>query len=285
MKLLCVFLLISFSFVGHAEFFRGPQSSALGGTGRAGLSSSEGAFLNPAIVPLIAGYESQVYFRDGDIDAGQHRHAYGLSLSDNGQDVMFAGNATYLRLHDTGRTPTPVDGDLWHAAIGKAFAERFSLGASFYRLQYNVLNDRRYTQWNYSIGGIWLPLPKLAVAYVVSNLAHPGSETPMGLRQDTSQGAGVNYELYDFVRLRADVARQEMFNPKHRLNYGFGIESLTSDYIVMRVGFRRDELADQRIWTAGFGFNGPRLKVEYSFEKNEERASGALHSVDMTLPF
>ena len=285
MKLLSIVVLILFSFSSRAQIFRGPQSSALGGTGRAGLSSSEGAFLNPALVPLIAGYEGQAYFRDGDIGPGQHRHTMGLGLSDNGQEVMFAGNLTYLRVHDTGLAATPVDGDIWHAAIGKAFAQRFSMGASVYRAQYMVLNDRRYTQWNYSLGGIWLPLPKLAVAYVISNLAHPGSDTPRALRQDTAQGFGANWELYDFVRLRADVARQEMFNPKHRLNYGVGFESMTSDFIVMRVGCHRDELADTRIWTAGFGFNGPRLKVDYSFEKNEERTSGALHSVDMTLPF
>ena len=55
--------------------------------------------------------------------------------------------------------------------------------------------------------------------------------------------------------------------------------------MVFRLGFRRDELADSRIYTAGIGFNGPRLRFDYTVEKNAENTSGALHSVDLRVPF
>ena len=64
-----------------------------------------------------------------------------------------------------------------------------------------------------------------------------------------------------------------------------GFESKTSDTLVLRLGYRYDDLNVQHIWTAGIGFDGPRLKANYSFEKNQEGTSGALHSVDMSIPF
>ena len=41
---------------------------------------------------------------------------------------------------------------------------------------------------------------------------------------------------------------------------------------------------DQSYLTAG-GLQGPRLKLDYAFEKNLKGTDGALHSVDIRLPF
>lgn len=278
-------VLFFISFSSHAEFFRGPQSSALGGTGRAGLSSTEGVFLNPALVALIPGYEALAYYRDGEIDSGQHRHAYGVGLMDNGSDVAFAGAFNYLRLRDTGRAAGPANGELFHVTAGQSFRNQFALGASVYRLEYEVARANSYQQWNYSLGAIWTPVEGMAVAYVLENLAKPAAKTPVGLREDLSQNLGLSFTLAQLARLRVDITRLEKGNPDQKLNFGVGLESVTSEFILARLGHRHDGLTNQRIWTAGLGFNGPRLRLDYSFEKNQERASGALHSVDMTLPF
>ena len=68
-----VLLLFFFNQNSYAEFFKGPVASAMGGTGRAGLNSSEGALLNPAVIPLIKNYEFIGFYRDGEIAEGQHR--------------------------------------------------------------------------------------------------------------------------------------------------------------------------------------------------------------------
>lgn len=286
MRVLFFLFLINFSFSLQAQqpFFRGPQSTAQGGTGVAGLGSSESVFVNPALIPLIPGYEALGHYRDGQRDAGQNRNAWGATLMDNGSDVALAGTLSYLRLRDTGLAGDPAEGELWQAGFGKDFENRLALGASVYRLEYEVTN-RSYTQWNYSLGTVWMPVEGFVVGYVLSNLALPGGDTPAGIRQDLRQTLGTNIQLGEIARLRVDLTRNERRNPDKKLDLGIGTESMTSKFILMRLGYRRELSSDLTFWTAGIGFNGPRLRVDYAFEKNQERAGGALHSVDMTLPF
>ncbi len=287
MRSLALIILFSISAIqdAHAEFFKGAVSSALGESGRAGMMGAEGAFLNPALVALHQGYELAGYFRDGYIDSQEHRQAWGIGAIDQGRDVWFPGSIHYLRLRDTGRAPTAADGELWHVAIGQPVSDSLSLGVTAYRLQYDVSGDRSYDQWNYSLGSLVLVNDSLTFGYVLNNLAKPGSRVPRGLREDLNQALAASLAFGQMVRLRADIGRQERFNPDHKLKWMFGFESMTDKFVVMRLGFIRDELADTKIYTGGVGLNGPRLKLEYSAQKNQERTSGVLHSVDLRLPF
>jgi hypothetical protein len=209
-----------------------------------------------------------------------------VGLVDAEKDVYFPGAAHYIRLRDTGRAPSAANGELWHMAIGKNVTEWLAFGVSGYRLKYDLEGgDKSTTQWNYSLGALIILNESFGVAYVVDNLAKPGSAVPRGLREDTRQGLGVYGNIAEIAKMRADVSRSEKFNPNHKLVYSLGLESMLSEWFVFRMGFRRDELADGRFWTTGLGFNGPRLKVDYAFEKNAEGTGGAVHSVDLRVPF
>lgn len=265
--------------------FQGPISKSLGGGGRAGLQSLESGLLNPALVPLIQASDMSAYYQDGYSAAGIHETAYGLGVIDASKEAYFPAAAHYIRLRNTGLTPTAADGELWHAAAGKKFGEWLVTGVSVYRLSYNVEGDREYTQWNYSLGLLALVNEGFGVAYVLENIAKPGSRVPTGLRQELTQGLGAYGSVAGLVKVRADIAEQERNNPDHKLVYSASVESMTSQWILFRLGFRRDELQDRRVWTTGFAFNGPRLKLDYAFEKNVEGTSGAVHSVDLRVPF
>ncbi len=269
----------------HAELFQGPLSASMAGSGRAGIDGSEGAFLNPALVPLQKNYEIDAYFRDGEADLGQHRHAYGLGVGDNTPDVLFPGAINYIRTRDTGRAAGATDGELWHMAIGRNVGGKFAFGVSGYRLSSKVQNDREYVQWNYSLGVLLILGPDMGLAYVLNNLAKPGSEVPHGLRQDLQQGFGFFASVFNVARLHADIVRNEVDNPQHRLVYMLGAENLSGEFAIFRLGFKRDDERNQNYVTAGACLNGPRLKIDYSFEKNVRGVSGALHSVDIRLPF
>lgn len=280
-----ILILCVFSLSAHAEFFRGPISKASGGTGRAGLQGMESGFANPALVPLVKASEMSVLYNDGYVADGQHRQGYGVGVVDASKEVIFPGSLHYIRTRDTGRAGAPVNGEIWHLAAGKNISDHISLGASAYRLNYKVQNDRAYTQWNGSLGALVLISESMGVAYVLDNLAKPSSRTPPGLREDMRQGLGVYGEVASIVKIRADVSRQEKFNPDHKLTYGMAFESMASTWILFRGGFKRDELADEKLYTAGFGFNGPRLRINYAFEKAAKGTGGAAHSVDLIVPF
>ncbi len=278
-------ILILFAHVSSADFFHGPVWDASGGAGRAGLQGMESAFANPALVPLVKSSEMSAYYRDGYIGPRQHRNTMGVGVIDAEKEVYFPGAAHYLRIRDGGRSPTAAEGELWHLAVGKNISDRLAAGISGYRLQYDVEGDKEYTQWNYSLGALVLIQENLGLAYVLDNLAKPGSGVPRGLREDMKQGVGVYGSVADLLKIRADISRHERFNPDHKMVYAIGFESMTSQWVLIRAGFNRDELADTRIWSAGFAFNGPRLKVDYSIQKNVKGTGGAVHSVDLRVPF
>ncbi len=257
----------------------------MGGTGRAGINSSEGAFLNPAVIPLIKNYEFIGFFRDGDIGQGQHRQGWALGVVDNSEDVFFPGAAHYGRIRDTGRSPAGINGEIWHVAGAFLYKDILSFGASAYRVQYKSKGDRAYTQWNGSLGVVALVNDLISVAYVYDNVARPGSATPVALREDPKHSLGFFGRVGDLMSFRADLTREMEFNPDGRLTYMAGVETKTSDWFMFRLGYRLDDLRQQRVATAGLGFNGPRLKVDYAIEKNLEGTSGALHSVDLRIPF
>lgn len=284
MKIFTCFILV-FTFAAEAEVFKGPISSSMGGAGRAGMNSSESAFLNPALVPILSSYEINGYYRDGYVDSGQHSQAWGVGAADNGPEVAVPGALHYIRTRETGRSIRPADGELWHAAIGRLVYEKFAFGLSGYRLKYDLDRGPSTTQWNYSLGGLWMFSRELGIAYVIDNLAKPGSDVPLGLRQDMKQSLGGMVSVADIARVRADISRRERNNPDKKMIYMVGLESMSSEFILIRLGYKKDDENDRNVWTAGIGFNGPRLKVDYSIEKNQERSSGALHSVDLRLPF
>jgi hypothetical protein len=99
------------------------------------------------------------------------------------------------------------------------------------------------------------------------------------------QGLGVYGALAKVVGVRFDITRHEVHNVGQKLVYMGGFESMTSDFWVLRAGFRRDDELGESFATLGLGFKGPRLRVDYAFEKDINGGSGALHSVDLRLPF
>lgn len=279
-----LFSLLIFNFYAEAQVFRGPISSALGGSGRAAMDSPEGSLLNPALIPLIKDFEIDGFFRDGSLDPGTHSQAWGFGAGDNSKTVLFPGSIHYIKLRDTGRAAAPVDGELWHVGVAKTF-QQFSFGVSGYRLSSKVMNDKEYVQWNYSLGLLWIYNEAFGMGYTLQNIAGSGSDVPVGLREDLQQGIGFFTALAEIARLRLDITRNEQRNPSQKMVYMVGFENQVDAFGIFRMGYRLDDERGQRYVTAGLCFNSPRLKVDYSFEKNLKGTGDALHSVDMRLPF
>jgi hypothetical protein len=270
--------------LAQAQVFQGPLAASMGGTGRAGIDSVEGAFLNPALISLVKNYEFDGYYRDGTLDPNQHRQAWGGGVVDNSSDVIFPAAFNYIRLRDSGVASGPTNGELMHVAVAQTYKD-VAVGISGYRLDSRVDSDREYVQWNYTLGTLWRINPDMGVAYVLNNIAKPGSDVPAGLRQDLQQGAGFFASVGGIARVRLDITRNEVNNVDKKMVYMVGCENELSSFGVFRVGYRRDDQLSQDYVTLGLGLQGPRLKLDYAFEKNLKGTDGALHSVDIRLPF
>lgn len=269
----------------NATVYSGPVSRSLGGTGRAGIGGMEGAFLNPATIALLKNYEVDFYYTDGYARDGEHRNAWMVGAGDNTEGVLFPGALHYGRTRDTGRAGAPANGEVWHAAGAYLLSDRLSVGLSAFRLQSKVVDDGSYTQWNGSLGAVVLLNEDLSFGYVLNNLVQPADKVPVSIREEMNQGLGLFYRAADSIILRADLVRPERHNPNKELTYMFGLESAPTELFAARLGYRHEAVTRRKIWAVGVAFTGPRLKIDYSLEKEQEGATGALHSVDMRLPF
>lgn len=276
-------LLFLFSWA-QAQVVEGPITASLGGAGRAGLDANEGAYLNPALISLQPNAEGVFYFRDGDADSGEHRNYYGASLSEV-TDVMLPGQLSYFKSRKTGILPVGVDEQIWMGSFAYLIQKRFSVGISIYDVQKTQEGFNQTDQWNGAFGAVFLIHPNLGVAYVFENPANASSSIPEPLRLARKHSIGVYYSSPYRMRARLDLTHQEQLNPGGRNNVMAGLETAVQEFALVRVGMRFDELNDRRFITAGLGFNGPKFKIDYSFEKNLERSSGAVHSVDLRMVF
>lgn len=278
--------LIFTSHIANAQIFQGPLSRALGGSGRAGLESSESALLNPALVPLASDGELNVFYGDGSADRAEHHQFIGIGTVDNGEGVMIPGSLHYIRTRDTGVYSSAVSGELWHFALGrKFFVDGLTLGLSGYRWSADPDGEGAKVQWNGSFGALYSINSVLGFAYVWDSFLGAPKSIPEGLRISPRHSLGAMYTLGQVARLRFDISKDQARNPDDKLIYQLGLESRSSSYSIIRVGAKSDKLREQDFLTFGLGFNGPRLKIDYSFEKNLKRTGDALHSVDMRVPF
>jgi hypothetical protein len=281
----CFFVLVFFVFPVHAQILEGPISSALGGSGRAGIDGNEGVFLNPALVAMMPGASGDLYYKDGDRDINQHTHYYGASLSENTEESLMAGSLSYFRMRNTGVASTPLNSEVWNLTFGQMFWKRWAVGISGYRVSQNPESQAAFQLWNGSLGTVFLIDPTFGIAYVFENPIGAGSKVPVPLRLLPRQSAGLFYLTPYKLRLRADVIRQEQFNPNKKIDVRLGSEMELQDYFLFRLGARLDELENQRFITAGFCLFTAKLKIDYSFEKNIARTNGAVHSVDLRSTF
>lgn len=269
----------------QAQVFQGPLSRALGGAGRAGLETAESALLNPALVPLATNMEVNAFYGDGTWAPRQHRQYWGLGLADNSDDVLISGALHYVRMRETGTFTSPVSSELWHFALGQILWEGLSWGLSGYQLVRDPDGVARSTQHNASGGLLFMATPDLGFAYVLDNFLEPSQKVPAPLRQNRRQSLGAMYTFEGIARLRFDISRDEDHNPDHKLISQVGLESRSSRFMIVRLGAKWDNGVDQNFGTFGWGFNGPRLKLDYTLEKNFRGTGEAVHSVDMRLPF
>jgi hypothetical protein len=282
--------LVFFSFItgfalpaAQAQYFAGPSVNALGGAGTAARGGSINMIVNPATVALMDSIEADGHYRNGDLSGGRTESFYGLSIADNTKDVIIAGGLTYLRGTKTfGELETQEQ--YWNVSLGKA-GHRWALGVSAMFLDSQVEGGDAYKQYSGTVGLLLLATEKLVLGAVYDSFVNPGSDVPIPVRLTPTSRLGMRWTPEEFLSVRLDVSRREHENPDREGAVHLGFESFVNKYNIIRLGSRIDDFYKQNFATAGWGFNGPRLKLNYSFEKPLKDSNGAMHSVDLLMSF
>ena len=226
------------------------------------------------------------FYRGGYSNPSERNRWLGISLQDNSENLVSTGGLLYgqedrsfLNLADYKERRIQI-------SLASFVRKHFSFGMSVYNIRRDVENDKEYEFYDGNFGFLWNPLPSLGVGLRYDNFAKHGTAgVPTHIRLRDQLTIGTNYVVMETVRARLDLSQQMESNPNNRVDFRAGLESFFDAFFVLRFGFERAQLEDRKYYSAGIGFTGPRLRIDYSYRKNADYSGGALHSVDFRLPF
>lgn len=282
-------MLITLFFHGyHAEsssgYFTGPVSSAMGGAGRAAVDPVESHFRNPAVVPHAPQIDMGAYYQDGYRAKQTHETTLGVSMVDNTDEIICPGAIGYLQNRRT-FPGLQVNEKYIQGSLGSFVVPKLSFGLAGVYVAHDVENGKSYTQWDGILGLLYTPNSNLGLALTYSYFMNPPEDLPKILRLMPTVSLGAHYIYEDFLRLRLDVSRQEQDNVDKELIIESGIETRMPPFFVLRLGSQWNDIERRSYITAGLGFDGPRLKIDYSFQKMRGEEGYTMHGVDMRVAF
>lgn len=282
-------LILAFHFLltpSFAQYFTGPIAGGLGGAGLGAADVSEGHLFNPASVVHSQAVEFAGFYRNGGLAEGESHRTLGVSFSDNNPQTYFPGAFTFLMNKRAVPGLPMVDEQFAQLSMAEFIAPHLSLGVSGVYLKQRLPDlAQDFEQWNGVIGALYNPVPEFGIGASVAYFVHPSGTVPLPLRLPQTVGMGVHYLFLDFARFRMDVIQRYDNGAGVKPIWKGGFETLVADFAILRLGARRDENLHQTVMTAGLSFNGPKLKFDYSIEKDMVSNNGALHSVDLRLAF
>lgn len=284
--LVFLFLIVTyFSEAGYSQYFAGPVSSALGGAGLAANDEAEQLLFNPSVLTHAKDLAVGYYFADGYRDKNEHDNFYGLTVTDNASETGIAGGAALFKRRRTFDRQNSRDEIVGQFSVAKNIIKHISAGLTLEHYRTDIEGADKHKQTDLTLGFLANPNPELGLGLVLRNLLKQKKSVPESIRLNDEIGIGVNYIFMPQFRGRFDVVQQAQNNPDHERTYKLGFESFIDAFFVLRFGYQINDLDDRNNYSVGFGFTGPRLKIDYSFVQNEDYSKGAMHSVDFRLPF
>jgi hypothetical protein len=293
-----IFLSLLFLFLGplllgqsvaQAQFATGPIASAVGGAGRASLDPSEAGLLNPAAVAHL-----QRYYFSGNYGISNHEREgdlkqYGLLLADGTEGNSFPGSLSYTRRNlDSKGGGTETQSDI-QLSLAEFFSERIALGFTVHRQSnersQSIAGGGEYTQYNGHIGLMLTPWDFVGLGLVAYDILPPREGVPSGIRTVPTFALGTNLIIQKILHVRLDLVRPDLDNPNRRTNVMAGFDTYFREDFAARVGVMAKETADQTYFTAGLGYKGPKLSIDYTYQKDTRVADSGRHLFDLWLPF
>jgi hypothetical protein len=272
--------------VAQAQYFAGPISTALGGAGRAATEAEEGVFYNPAVLAHAKEFSTALYYGDGQQGEGLGQTDLALSFVDNTEGVFLPGSLSYVRRRKTFSGLPSVNEEYWQAALGTFGTRHLSVGLAVHFRSVDQQGAVDFSYWNATLGTLWAPSPNWGLAVVAHNLSAKEKATRAGYLEDLPEvGVGAVLLFERILKTRFDLVRALEENPDSKMRVSIGAETYPNEILALRLGFEKDDRLDQQFASVGFGFLGPRLKIDYALRKNTESGGGAMHSVDFRLPF
>lgn len=286
------FILLYFPIHSNAETPFSPVTLA---TGRAGVATNEMGMqilTNPAALIHAPAFASGIFYTGGMVAESERYQNYSVTLVDNGDDVFTAGAFLYSSSQKSFQNLEDFDEQMFQISFGGFIYRHLSMGININHFRISLDDDTSFMEsshrfWDYDLGLLWNPIPDFAFGVLYEGIANHSASIPVHMTPQDRFTAGVNYLAMEQFRLRADLTRLTEKGADFGGDWDIraGLESYVDAWLVLRMGFESENSKDREFISAGFGFTGPRLNVDYAYRKNTDFNDGALHSVDFRLPF
>ena len=282
--LLALFLLPS---KGFGQFYHPPISSALGNSGRAKINPSECVFLNPACLPHYRGYEMSLFGQWQDFTDQNTPNTFGFSLSDNGGLGVWPMSFAFLKrnLYNPAYNPESPDQNNiqetgYHLSLAKFIFKGFTFGVGYHHTVYQI-DDKKFPYQQLHFAVLYTPTSDIgltAVAYNLFTLEGKKNVRFLGSHKaflEKSLALGGQYLLTKKWKFSVDGIYYPELPKGKKLQLGLGIENNLNDFLIFRLGFNKNLVFDSSHWSAGFGLDLPRFRIDYSYRKNPSPSQGS----------
>ena len=267
-----------------AQYFQGPQTMSLAGSGRGAEFGLETVHLNPATLVYAPQGDAALFYNFGKIpENGHNKETMAVSALENNPDTLFSGSLNFVKQTFKFEDRNKITEESWLLYGAKKFLNRWSLGLGFHHMRQN---DYQYGIKNYfqsSVGIHYKFSQHLGVGMSYLNFLDSYDYEPNSIVPEL--GVGMTYFYQDMLRVQLDVIQLTRGNPSKKLKYALGIESFLNDYVSLRLGYRINKVVDKNTVHAGLGLNGPRLQLHYSYSQDPKINKNAMHGVDLRVPF
>jgi hypothetical protein len=285
-SLILFFLMpLALSAPAKSQVFTPTIAGAMGGAGRAAVDGGESSFLNPASTAHLSEYFFGAHYQRGEHPFEGDYSRWALQLADGTSGNLIRGAASIYRqsIDLPNGLGSRSDQDIQVGIAGMTFPH-VALGLSGHYLTQSG-QGRDSTQMNGTVGMIFSPSDDMGIGVVAYDIVPSSDATLLDRKLNPTYGAGLQYVFSDLLRLRFDLVRPDMqIYSDRRTNLMAGLESFFANTFVFRLGGQALEASNETNLTAGFGYHGPRLSIDYSFQKDIRSAGGARHLIDLWLP-
>ncbi len=270
-------VLISFYFISslaHAQIFSSAATDGVAGAGRAAVEAGDVNYLNPA---------GLVHLKNRYIYSTFSKEDLSLSLSEASREVVVPASLSYFQRKTTDKLQREIRWQDTRLSLADFITDKLSMGLTGI-LSSVKINDLNYNQTNGNLGFFFTPTDKFGLGYVFYNIFGTNENVPEESRLQQKMGAGLNYIYKGFLRYRLDVLTANN-NNFGKSAYMTGIETLLNEWMIFRLGYQNDILAERELITEGFGFNGPVFSLNYSHQGSIKGVNFDRHSVDLLFSF
>ncbi len=276
-------ILISlFIFLTSAQV--GSVSDAMGGAGIAGAHPYESAILNPAALIEFKTKYFGMQQRKADLGPSLEQDQYSFFFTDAGEMSAVPGTVFY-RQRSNKFLDQKVREQHLQISGAAALTQKLAVGLSGYKIKTDLMSGEDYNQYNADLGAYWLALPDLAIGGVFRGvMGSKNTVWPLSQVLPTI-GSGAEYRFFEMFKVRYDVNYVLEQNGNKRFRHQVGGEVRYDFLLALRAGFSQDDRLGENRLTLGAGWDGPRLKVAYSYQKEDRKDLGDAHSVDMWFDF